>query len=781
MKIMNTFRMLSILALGSVLAINSCKEPEPPVKITPIFPEMVNDVNVVPGSVLTLNFEANSDWEVTVPSENLQWFWIADNSFKVDKISGKVTPGEKVPVTVSIGVSDVEEFDTNRSCDVMLTMGGETRVIGRYLRPAKERSMAFYVARTEGGEYLKNDDGSYVYEASEVSSASLIWSVEETDFRLPVRVESNCEWVLDLPEWLDANVPESTVGIVEFILTGASLDAASDKISFKDGDETLKEIEVSIPSCRDFAVYAVQLDDNGEFLFADAGGYLYSDEPVEAVTLVWPGSDFRLPVKVDSKCDWTIEGPEWITASISDETAGVIEFNLQGVPSKYPLEETAGNLAFVFNGETIYELDVTIPASKNLSYYSLDMSLTELYYSYAGNLKISTGYSAASATGTIFGHADVDIFAVEVVDGKYTGKAPEWLKIETMAYDSSKDADVLQSRSVSILAEENTGEADRYAYVIFNRGYDWPSTDELFASSGEVKEEYKEFVVPVVQYGRNMPYITMSSSEEEMAASGCSFEKMTGSKLKLLQKYFGTTEHVYTLTYNNIYARDDANMFFAVPYSSFRIYDSARNDMTSDSAFWLRFIELSETMTYGLVSMYEGEDAVVPTTSSTTGYVVFYDAADNPLAIVETVFDPRKTIGEATTVEFIGESAQYAEMVGATLEEVIEGTLYDQYREYYAPIYHLTYRMMGMPMRISVPSTAVLYTPNPYAKRNIFKINNLNYDETAGRFDLLEGGVDVYMSIPEDSASTYERGNILFYNSDNSVVLVLVCTLDLSE
>ena len=86
-----------------------------------------------------------------------------------------------------------------------------------------------------------------------------------------------------------------------------------------------------------------------------------------------------------------------------------------------------------------------------------------------------------------------------------------------------------------------------------------------------------------------------------------------------------------------------------------------------------------------------------------------------------------------------------------------------------------------MPFRISIPANAVMYTPNPYAKRNQFVINGLNYDETVGKFDLLEGGVDVYMFPPEDSDSDWERGNILFYDSDNIVVLVLVCTLDLTE
>lgn len=756
----------------------SCKEKDEPIKITPVFPELVQDNDVVPGSTMTLTFDANADWEVSVPTDNLQWFWIKDNSFKVDKISGKVTAGEKASVTVQIGVSETEEFDTNRSCDVTLTMGGESRVIAKYMRPAKDRAIAVYFAKVENGSFVMNAAGGYEYESVEASSSALLWSEEDTDFRLPVRIEANCEWSIEFPEWLEANVPESTVGAVELLLTGASLDAADGKLSFKNGNEVLKEVGLTIPSCREFAVYAVQLDDNGDFMFADSGSYLYSEESVTSARLVWPGADFRLPVMVVSKCDWTLDAPEWVTATLEEETAGTLEFNLQGVPSKYPLDETTGNIRFMFAGEAVYELEITIPASKNLSSYAFDMSLSALDYSYAGMVKTSTGYSASAATGRLFGHSAVDMFAVEMIDGKPTGASPDWMKIEIEAYDSSKDAEVLQSRGVTVTVTENTAEEDRYAYVFFNRGYDWPSTDALFTSAGEVKEEYQAYAVPVVQYGRNMPYITMASEPADMAALGASFESLTGSKMKLLQKYFGTTEHVYALTYNNIYASDNADMFFAIPYSSYKIFDSSRKEQTGDSSFWISFQEYSTSLTCGCIQMYAADGASVPD-ASTTGFVVFYDGAENPLAIVEVIFDPKMIIGEDVDIKFIGESAQYAEMVGATLEEVTDGTLYDQYKEYGAPIYHLTYRMMGMPMRISIPTTAVMYTPNPYIKRNIFRVNNLNYDETVGRFELLEGGVDIYMVLDESSTSEYERGNILFYNSDNMVVLALVCTLDL--
>jgi hypothetical protein len=94
------------------------------------------------------------DWTVTVPSATFQWFWIQDGSFKAEKVSGKVAEGQKETVTVQIGVSDTEEFDMNRSCEVTLTMGGESKVIAKYMRPAKNRTISVYAAAVEGGELV---------------------------------------------------------------------------------------------------------------------------------------------------------------------------------------------------------------------------------------------------------------------------------------------------------------------------------------------------------------------------------------------------------------------------------------------------------------------------------------------------------------------------------------------------------------------------------------------------------------------------------------------------
>ena len=147
-------------------------------------------------------------------------------------------------------------------------------------------------------------------------------------------------------------------------------------------------------------------------------------------------------------------------------------------------------------------------------------------------------------------------------------------------------------------------------------------------------------------------------------------------------------------------------------------------------------------------------------------------------------------------VEFTEQSAQYAQMVGATLEHVTSGPIYDQFSEGMHTVYHLTYRTEGMPLKIKIPASVKKHNVNPYAYRTFFTVNNLVYDEYFGVNDLLgevetddEGAVEIYMNQPD---SKVQIGNlelkensymavINFVDRADATVFVLVCTLDLSE
>lgn len=778
MKKINIF-----VALIAAMVAISCKEKgqDDPVKIEPSFPEVVVNDNVAPGETLTLTFEANMDWVVSVPSADLQWFWIQDDSFKVDKVSGKVAEGSKETVTIAIGVSETEEFDSNRSCEVTLQMGGKSEVIARYMRPAKNRTLAVYAAKMVDGGFVMTESGTYEYETVEASSADLVWSADDADFRMPVRIESNCEWTVETPEWISIQVPETTAGVLDLVLTGASLTDASGKLVFKAEDSVLKEVAVSAPACSEVNVYSTQLEDYGDFKLDDDGGYLYTEDAVDAITLAWPGADFRMPVKVDAKCNWTLELPEWAKAVYAGDApqnkAGVITFTLMGDPLRYPLEETTDKAVFKYAGQVIKEIELTIPGVADKFSYSLMMSLSEWEFNAEGDLMTAAGYQTVAATATMTGTSTSTVKVVELADGKKSVEDPSWVKLDLQTFD--KSGEVLQNRSVTVSVSAN-GSAERQAYVIFCRdAYD---ADAYFSADGTLKSEMSGYAVLLTQHGTDIDYVTMISSESAMAEAGATFVPNTNPRL---DSYFGATDYKYTLTYTAVSARDESFMSLAEPYATYRIFNSMRKDMTSDESFWLTFTASDEKKTSGVVDMYM--DMVLPT-SAQTAYLVFYDAEGSTLAIIECIFDPTAAVVDEVVVEFTEESAAEAERLGFTLEKLTSGEIFDTYYDGMSTIYHLRYTNADNPLSIRIPSKVRTHNVSPYDLRTCFRVNDVIYDEFFGPGDILgevvlaeDSSVTVHMSMPSDTDKTMIRGNINFVSGSDAVVFILVCTLDIAE
>ena len=791
MDMKNIYKLFAAFLAVCMLPAVSCNKQEDTKPVTPEFPQAVEDLNVAPGSTLTLSFDVNMDWSLSISDSNLRWFWIDDNSIKVDRVAGKVaSAGTAEQVTVEIGVSDTEEFDQNRSCEVTLTMGGESKVIARYMRPAKNRTIGVYAAKVVDGSFVLDADGGYVYEEEQMTQTTLVWSETDADFRMPVKVESNSDWTISAPSWLKFQEPDKTAGLVEMVFTASSLEDVSGKVVFmvKDSDTALKEVMVQAPSCADLKLFVAQVDENGEFMFGEEGGYLYTEEPVDEFTLIWPGQDYRMPVRVEAKCNWDIKLPEWLTAKYSDETVqnktGVLEFTLLGDPRHYPIDDAKGDVVFMFDNQVIETVSVNIPGVKDKFSFGLNMNMTSWEFNAAAELLTAIGYQQLSASAWLNGTKDACVAVVEMKDDKHFAAEPQWLKVDVQAYVDGED--VLQHRSVTITPSVNDGE-QRMACVIFcDKTY---KKEDYFNTDGTVKEDQKSRIVSLVQHGSDMEYITMLSSESDMASSGATFADNRNPRL---DGYFGATKYKYILTYSNPYARDNGYMSLAKPYASFRIFDAARKDQTANADFWLKFTSDAEDRKSGVVDMYLD---MTPSETKTSGYVVFYAEDGSTLAIVECVFDPVVVV-ETVVVEFTEQSAQYAQMTGATLEHVTSGPIYDQFSEGMHTVYHLTYKMEGMPLKVKLPASVKKHNVNPYSYRTFFKVNNLVYDEYFGPNDLLgeielddEGAVEIYMSQPD---SQIQIGNlelkeneymsvINFVDKSDSIVFVLVCTLDLSE
>ena len=808
MKKINIF----LAALAASALFFSCDKPEPdgpdgPVdpeipEVVVTFPELVKDFEVKPGATLTLKFTPAKDWSLSVPSENLQWFWIADGSFKVDKLNGKASDKE---VTVTIGVSETEEFDTNRSCDVTLAIGDESKVIAQYMRPAKERTLAVYVA-----------DGT-----EEVEAVTVDWSAENADFRATLRVESNYEWTVAYPEWLTVNVPEKTVGVVELLITGESFEEVNGKLEFKAGDQTIKEISVTLPSCKGMDIYSAQVEDEG-FKFADEGGYLWTETAVEEVVLAWLGSDFRMPVKISSRCEWTVEFPQWLTAELPEKTAGEIILTLMGVPSKYPLDDTSDKIVFKSGETVIHEIKVTIPGCKDIMSHSLGMALTELDFNAAGDVMTSTGYADVDVTASVFGTSRVDVKVFEKVAGKYViDKAVEWVDVTVSAFDTSSDAPVLQDRDVKISVTENTS-GDREAVLIFVPHSLAGNVQAVFTDDRTaVKEEYKQYAVTVTQLS-NKFVMTMNSTAEAMEEAGVTFEEASAEKKAALAAAFGETDQIYVLTYDDIYALDAAHMSMTRTYASVKVFDADKKDQSAVEGFWLAF-RGDEVKNAGVVEMYFNTDPEnlpkLPTAPS-TGYVVFYDADGSVLAIIECVSpwkeeeivtppepdqpgdEPGDQPDNGEITDELGnlytENTSYfsdpetAAAAGAKLYELKSGIYYDQYKENGCPVLLLEYTSVDTEVELTLPSKIGFWYVMPYVYNEYIVLNDETIYETSG---ILAKSVDkirikmaeeVYTNreeIETDTANKPAGLKITLHKnmSAQDPTLVIFCRLNLSE
>ena len=641
----NIFKSMALFA--AIMSFAACEpqlgNQDGPESVTPHFPELIENYAVEPGSVQEIVFTPNLDWKITIPSEVRQWFWIVEGSFKVTELTG--TASEQ-PVKVLIGVTENPEFDKNFSCDVTLHMGDTSQVVAKYMLPAKEKSIQVFAAKplAEGGFELAEDGVSYSYSDDVATGLDLIWSPADADFRLPVRVLSNCEWTVTHPDWVEVNVPEKTTGVIDLVFIGESISGDSGKVTFNvDGAEVMS-LDMTIPSCGGIDVYSAKFD-GSQYEYDDEGQYLWSDSAVEEVTLAWLGSDFRVPVKVSSKCNWTVVAPEWVSVELPEKTAGDVVLTLIGVPSKYPLADTSSKLIFKSGDEVVDEVVLNIPGCSDIMRFSLDRSLTSLEYNYLGELRTSTGFVTEAATAQLMGSKGVRVLAVETTGEKVSSENPDWFTFELSNWNTASEAAVLQERTLTFAVTENDGPA-RTAVLFVLPPSVTEEAAELFTDNAVVKEEYEAYAVSVLQESENYAeYIRLNLSED--SEYECSFERASQEKQAELTALLGETEFVYVLSYDSPYCRDHASLNMAVGFSTYKVFaqDDLSSDKSSSDDFWLQFASEGASNSYGVVDMYLNQDVPI---EQSVGYIVFYNAEGGVLAIVECL---APTVPEILTVD----------------------------------------------------------------------------------------------------------------------------------
>ncbi|MDD6052869.1 MAG: hypothetical protein PUB91_03525, partial [Bacteroidales bacterium] len=261
----NFFKIAAIFA-GLALTVASCKgtDPEQP---KPVFPSEKIQKTVLAGESVNVEFDANLDWELSLSGEGvLTYFWIDDAGSRESKVSGKA--GKQ---SVKVVFSEDEELDNNRKCIVNLTMGGETREIAQIDRLKISRTIIVKVAEAFETAF-KKVNGNYVYaDAEEDATLQLVTFPDDAEYSLPIKVQTNFDWNLSLPEWLSSEVSEGEAGETELVLV-ANLseeiaEGTSAEIRFIDAanSSASESINVSIPPFADRVDFYVNtLDFNAE-------------------------------------------------------------------------------------------------------------------------------------------------------------------------------------------------------------------------------------------------------------------------------------------------------------------------------------------------------------------------------------------------------------------------------------------------------------------------------------------------------------------------------------
>lgn len=208
----------SVLLASSALLLSACSEDngKDTSDPTPVFPDMAT-LNIPAGETsCNVSFTPNMDWTVSIPTdaETSEWFKLSDGVVETSSISGKASTE---PVTIQVITTNQDVYDETPSCEVSLTMGGQTQVIAKVTRQTAAREFDIYLSgfQTDEGtqeafdfsfEYSETPVAKYTEssapEVAPEGAPELIWFTGKTGYMQVFKAESNFEWLASTPDWL---------------------------------------------------------------------------------------------------------------------------------------------------------------------------------------------------------------------------------------------------------------------------------------------------------------------------------------------------------------------------------------------------------------------------------------------------------------------------------------------------------------------------------------------------------------------------------------------------
>lgn len=316
------------LLVGVVLTFVGCEEPTPE-PVTPQFPEKVSAV-VSAGDRYEFTISPNMAWSMKIPDEVATYF-----KFIVGETERYNLYGEAGTHTITVGVSNIEEFDTVRVCQITMTMGDQSAVVADITRSGLERMAKMYLAEfiSEEEGFASDEDGNWTYSTTAAERLDWVWYNDQWMQR--VAIDANFDWSLspNTPEWLDINttsgdaVTEGKAGRTElFILINREalpLEDVTCNIEFgmfssDNAFEAISTYETSMEGCQNVCevelASTLTFNADGEYYQSGSESYI---EIASGYIASPRGARLVLLNKV-ADGTYTTEGIEWLTLTIDE-------------------------------------------------------------------------------------------------------------------------------------------------------------------------------------------------------------------------------------------------------------------------------------------------------------------------------------------------------------------------------------------------------------------------------------------------------------------------------
>lgn len=314
-----------VMCAAAVLSIGCEPEPDPEPEVTPNFPKLVEKV-VKSGETVTLSINPNMAWKVSIPSSSAQYFSLADAAGQLSMT------GEAGAQQIKIKVADQDEFDTDRVCEVSLTMDGKTQTIAKLTRMKLARTVNVYLAQYDEAniDFKTDAEGAYVYGSTPVQTLDFLWHNEQYMHR--VVVETNFKWAIggELPAWLDPSVTSGEVGRTEvFVRTvKEAYPFAAESVELKINDFTnesapveVSKLKVNMPACEAVCEVSISpaLTFNAEGHYFNASNDTYLEMGAIATMTAPKGAELYKIVKNNGYLYASSPAADWITIEWEEE------------------------------------------------------------------------------------------------------------------------------------------------------------------------------------------------------------------------------------------------------------------------------------------------------------------------------------------------------------------------------------------------------------------------------------------------------------------------------